>query len=269
MFIRECNICGEKEGIFLINSNGYDIVKCSKCDLIFVNQTFTETELQKIYSKGYYTGDFEKTYQNYFGESKKRIAGNKNKVLSLSKYINSGKLLEIGCAAGYFLEAAKEKFEVEGIEFSEYSSKYAREKYGHNVHTGSIFSANYPSQNYDVIVMYDVIEHLTNPHKTLIEIHRILRQKGILVLSTGNVDSIMASKDLSKWGLMAPPWHLYYFSKKTLSKLLHVVGFKILNISSNSHFTDSKNKFINNKYIHYIIKYFCLGDIMTFYCIKK
>ncbi len=269
MKIVRCNICGGTEGRFLITCEGYDIVKCNHCGLVLVNKQFRENDLKKFYSSGYYTGNYEKVYKDYIGEKDKRIAGCRERVKQLLGYADSGRLLELGCAAGFFLEAAKVYFEVQGVEPSEFSSRYARETLGHKVHTGTLFSANFQSKYFDVVVMWDVIEPLSEPRGTLAEIYRLIKPQGILGLSTGNIDSFIARSNLSKWGLLAPPWHLYYFSKNTLCRLLRDIGFDILHLETNSHFTDSNNRIANNRIVRFVVKKLLQGDITTLYCRKR
>ena len=111
--------------------------------------------------------------------------------------------------------------------------------------------------------MFDVIEHLDNPNDTLREINRVLKQDGILVLSTGDVESCIAKENLGQWKMIAPPWHLFYFSKSTINKIVTKNGFKTIRIKTRGLIT--KRKMLNNKAFNYIGNLLKKGDVMTVY----
>jgi SAM-dependent methyltransferase len=260
-----CNICGSTSGTFVLRYEGYDVVRCNVCDLVFVNRQFTDDEMKQWYAEGYYTGQWERVYKDYLGEQEHRIAYLRFRVRELRQFVTSGRLLEIGCAAGFLLEAARPHFDVEGVELSEFSSRYARDVLHHKVHTGTLASANFPSSTFDVVVMSDVVEHLTDPRATLCEVSRVLKPDGVIIISTGNINSVLAWRDLSSWKLMGPPWHLYYYSLKTLRRLLTAVGLDAFHVYTNSRYTYSQNRVVNNGVLGWLTSRLGLGDIMFVY----
>lgn len=266
MDILKCNICGNTRGTIIITKNNYDIVKCSNCGLVYVNHDFSLPELKNLYKEDYYQSKCDFLYKNYLAEKEIRINNFKKELSSLLKYTNNGNLLEIGCAAGYFLEVAKKYFTVQGVELSEYSSEFARNIMGLNVHTGSLFSTNFKSRSFDAAVMWDVIEHLKDPKSTLIEVNRILKIGGILALSTGNIDSNIPKSNLSEWKMLMPPWHLFYFSKETINKILLEGGFEIIKLKTRGLIT--KKRLLNNRVTNCVGNIFNQGDIMIIYCKK-
>jgi 2-polyprenyl-3-methyl-5-hydroxy-6-metoxy-1,4-benzoquinol methylase len=138
-----------------------------------------------------------------------------------------GHLLEIGCACGFLLVAARERgFTVQGVEMSAWASSYARDTYGLDVKTGRLETLNAPAASYDAVVMADVIEHLPDPRATLHQIHRVLRPGGRLLLLTPDIGSVMARVFGARWwGLLDD--HYVYFSRRTLTRFLEQGGFTV------------------------------------------
>jgi SAM-dependent methyltransferase len=163
----------------------------------------------------------------YIEQAPQRIA-NAHRLLSLVP--GGGRLLEVGCACGFLLVAARERgFSVRGVEMSAWASRYARETYGLDVHTGTLEAAAVPAESVDVVVMADVIEHLYDPPATLREIHRILAPGGRLLLLTPDVGSRMARLAGPRWwGLLDD--HYFYFSRQTLRRVLEQQGFAVQRI---------------------------------------
>jgi SAM-dependent methyltransferase len=165
----------------------------------------------------------------YVEQAAQRIA-NAHRLLAMIPA--GGRLLELGCACGFLLVAARERgFDVHGIEMSAWAAAYARQTYGLDVRTGSLEEANLPAASHDVVVMADVIEHLTDPPATLRAIHRILRPGGRLLLLTPDIGSAMARLCGTRWWSLLDD-HYFYFSRRTLARLLDGEGFAVERISA-------------------------------------
>jgi SAM-dependent methyltransferase len=165
----------------------------------------------------------------YLEQAPQRIA-NAHRLLELVPA--GGRLLEIGCACGFLLVAARERgFSVQGVEMSAWASAYARDTYGLDVKTGSLEALNLPAASADVVVMADVIEHLVDPRRTLQYIYRVLRPGGRLLLLTPDVGSAAARMMGARWwGLLDD--HYVYFSRQTLQRLLHGEGFAVERVTA-------------------------------------
>lgn len=223
-----CVVCGGKSFDFFVNKNNFDLYRCKNCGLIFVWPI--PENLNSLYSQDYFAGAKHGFgYVNY-EEDKLAMASTFNVYLKTIKKFSSDKkkLLDIGTATGFFVKMALEKgWEASGIEISEYAANVARKK-GLNVITGSLDSVNFSSNNFDVITMWDVIEHLINPRSAIKTIKNILKQGGIVAINTPDSASLVAKVLGKKWHLLVPPEHLFYFSEKSLSKLLESSGFEVI-----------------------------------------
>ena len=277
-----CNLCKSDDIKLLFIKSKFNIVQCRKCGLVYVNPRHAvETLVKKVYTKGYYLGrdipKYEKNidiraYEDYTGMEKQIKTKFGIRLKRIEKYIKGGRLLDIGCAVGFFLEVAKEnEWDAFGVDLSEFASNYARKR-GLNVFTGDVTEANFPDEYFDVITMWDVIANLQDPYSNLIEANRILKKNGLIVISTGNINSIFAKVRGMNWKFLSPEGHFYYFSSRTLKKILEITGFNIVKITTHGSIT--YNELIRNmvgyRYINwFIVKILRLGSSMTVYALKR
>jgi SAM-dependent methyltransferase len=199
-------------------------------------QDVPESELNDSYGEGYYNGD---AYDDYLAKSDATLAHFRSRLDDISRAYNvsaPGHCLEIGCAFGLFLVAARERgWIVKGIEISKYAASYARAQFDLDVRTDEDALATIESQSQNLVVMWDVIEHLKYPLTVLREIRRILTPSGVLVLSTGNAGSLGARLFGKSWFLIAPPLHQFYFDRKSVRALLDAAGLTVQLIQSEGH----------------------------------
>ena len=161
----------------------------------------------------------------YYLEQEEERVMNAHRLLELVPA--RGRLLEIGCAVGFLLVAARERgFDAIGVEMSEWASGIAREQFGLDVRCGTLEDAGLDDDSFDVVVLADVVEHLTDPAKTVREIRRVLKPGGRLLLLTPDTGSVVA-KLLGErwWGLLDD--HYYYFSRATMKRFLEQEGFEV------------------------------------------
>jgi 2-polyprenyl-3-methyl-5-hydroxy-6-metoxy-1,4-benzoquinol methylase len=152
-----------------------------------------------------------------------------HKLKELYDYQPEGRLLDVGCERGFFLQIAKNRYEVYGVEPHFANSSYAREEFGLNVKTGTLLDVKYPDCFFDVVTMYHVIEHLPSPSRELREINRILKPGGILAVECPNIDNLWVKFFRERWREFIPD-HYFFFSPKTLNIALRKVGFHTLAI---------------------------------------
>jgi 2-polyprenyl-3-methyl-5-hydroxy-6-metoxy-1,4-benzoquinol methylase len=145
---------------------------------------------------------------------------------------DKGRLLDLGCGPGFLLKAAQEAgWAVAGVDVSEFATTYAREQFGiSEVLTSPLEKVEFPAESFDVVTLQHVIEHFRDPAKMVERIRYWLKSGGLLWIETPDIDSGSARRDKAEWEHIKIPEHLFYFSERTLRKLLHGSRFKVLSV---------------------------------------
>ncbi len=237
-----CNLCGSERHKVLIEpkitkfvpieiltaSRGVRgtqrIVRCQKCDLVYVNPRINE----KIVSDSYKCS-IDKVYvqgatgrQHTFRQCVKKIRQWKEP---------PGRLLDIGCAAGFFVHEAKgQGWDAVGIEPSKWLVDWGIENLKEKLYLGTLRQAGFKDREFDILTMWDVLEHASDPMSELQECNRILKSSGMLVINYPDFGSMLARLAGSYWWFLLSN-HLYYFTTETMKKYLEKTGFKV------EHFT--------------------------------
>jgi SAM-dependent methyltransferase len=158
----------------------------------------------------------------YLETARQRVETSYPVLRRLRKYKPSGRLLDVGCATGDFLSVAKNFYDVEGLELSEWSSKAAEER-GFVVHRKVLSEMN-QAEAYDIVTLWGVIEHFEDPEKEVQNIYRLLKKGGLVSLWTGDVGSIVARLLGKKWWYYQGQ-HIQMFSRNSLCALFEGNGF--------------------------------------------
>lgn len=228
----------------------WKIVECDECCLMYLTPFPTLEELKNIYNEEYYFNQKFYDVQNYnlYGYTdyvterfvkQRHYVDIVKEIKRLLPKGNDGdaRLLEIGCGLGFFLDVATDyNFKVTGIEFNEYALEVMNKKYAFEVKSGELKKGMFAKNSFDVVAMFDVIEHLRNAFQTLEVAHDILAPGGILVLTTMDSKSLVSrllGKRLEDFRRTRE--HLLFFSRETISAILAHYGFEIVRIQSNPH----------------------------------
>lgn len=229
-----CNICSGAKARHLFTKNGFDLVECQSCGLAYIANPPDQEGVAGIYTAtaDYHTGLLDPGSGMFARMGK--IA--RQHMRALRKQVSEGSnrsLLDIGCSSGLFLAEARDAgFTVEGLELSPQTSAFAREHFGLKVTDGLLDDAGFADESFDVVTLFDVIEHVPDPLDELARVRRILRPGGLLMLSTPNIDGLFPrashalAKRLDYWPHPEPPHHLFQFSVRTMRAMLEKAGFE-------------------------------------------
>ncbi len=232
----------------------FRIVRCRVCGLIFTNPM---PHMAPAYS--------ENVDHVYLRSTPQRRRTAALAVARIRRHVASGRLLDIGCATGIFLDEAARYFSVEGIELSAWAADIACRR--HKVMRQPLTTSNGAVAVYDVVTLWGVIEHFEEPMKEIAAIFAAMKPGGLLAIYTGDADSWMA-RLLGKAWWWYQGMHLIYFSRTTLGRLLTKAGFEIVGTETYQQYfklstlSSSLNRYRIGKLLAPILTAKAIGDIM-------
>jgi len=224
-----CGLCGSAKNVIFLMTESYRLIKCEECGLIYTD-SFGKS--QSYAEKDYFV--LKNQYVDRWDEFCVIFDSLLDKIV---KFKRTGRLLDVGAGVGTLLfVAARRGFVVQGVEVSEWASAFAREEKGLDVLTGTLEDARLETETFDVVVINHVLEHVVNPRTLLVEVHRILKNDGLLVIGVPNIGSIMACLRGSKWKSLRPEEHIWQFSPVTIKWLAKETGFTELYFESRENY---------------------------------
>ena len=148
----------------------------------------------------------------------------------------TGQLLDVGANFGHFAAVASEVFDVEGLEPSPVATRWARERLGLELVTGSVHDIRSEfERRFDVVTMWDVLEHLAEPEDALAIARRYLKPDGVLFVSTPDASSLVARVMSRHWHHLDLVQHVALFDRRNLKTLLARQGFRFRAVRSARH----------------------------------
>ncbi len=221
-----CNMCNGKEYKLFKEINGYKFVKCKQCGLVYLNPRPTQQKINEEYLAEYHIERLLRREPKTEEEIEEEINKNIGRAEEIVKQFgNKGRLLDIGCGAGFFIACLKRyRWVVTGIDISEWASEFAKKKLGLDVFTGNVEEIQF-NERFDVITMYHILEHLPDPLKTLKRVSELLSDDGILVIEGPNLSCFDRIWHGKNWRGFDLPRHLYHFTPGTYRMILKKAGF--------------------------------------------
>lgn len=224
---RVCAACGYSRAKFLFEKDGYRILRCRNCCFEFVDFGTDREFASDFYTKDYFVnGHGKRGYADYLKEKPNIMHSMMKRVRFMETYISGGSILDVGCAAGFFLEALGSKWEIYGCEPSEAMAQVAGDKFGDRI-TRSILEDYEPGRLFDVITMWDCLEHTVDPASFMQKALSLLKDDGFLFLGAPDAGS-PAPRVLGRyWYYYVPPSHLQYFDRWNIKVFLERNGFRM------------------------------------------
>lgn len=222
-----CIVCGSREFGLWATAGSYKSVQCVKCGLIWMSPHLNDEGLAEYYAN--YIG--RRRLSNDLKMEQRKIQYQFDREF-IEHFISEGKVLDVGCNGGFFLEALSGNFEKHGIEIDPEAVAYARKsqkEFGRKVLHASLMEAPYGASSFDIIVMRGTIEHLPDPVSAIRKISQLLKKGGYYyIAATPNGDSFAANLFRDKWTLFHPVQHIWHFSPRTLSLICSRFGLKLI-----------------------------------------
>jgi len=232
-----CDFCGTEEAQVLFEGPDrphklpgvFRWVLCNNCGWMRQNPRPTRDTID-----AYYPAEYEPYIKAIDDEPSRwrvwdRRYGMIKRCRAITRYQSGGRLLEVGCATGTFMYEIKRLggWEVYGIEPNEQAATYARQRFGFDVHVGTLQDVDLPPGSLDVVALWNVLEHLHTPRADLVRVHHLLKEGGLLVLSFPNLEGLDARLFGPLWVGWDLPRHLYLSPRHVLIESLNELGFAV------------------------------------------
>lgn len=220
---KTCIVCdGDKLSPYLEG-----LLRCEDCGHVAADLSISEEELHALYEKNYFFGE---EYCDYLKDKKVLQKNFRLRLKTLGRFLDRQRrrsVFEIGCAYGFFLEEAQKQFEqAAGMDVTPDGVNHARDELKLNASQGDFLKHDFGDERFDVMCMWDTIEHLHSPHLFIEKMSKLTKPGGLAAITTGNIESFNAKRRGKDWRLIHPPTHVHYFSMDSLEQLLRRHGFK-------------------------------------------
>lgn len=215
-----------------------EVVVCSECGVARFYPMLGTADLRKLYPNEYYGEPGVKFHP--LVERMIRWVGDRH-ISFLSRGLEAGaRVLDVGCGRGVLLGPLADRgFETHGIELSAEAARGADPRAEIRI-TDRLADAGYPDAYFDEIVIWHVLEHLSDPRGTVQEMRRILKPNGRFIVAVPNFESAQARWSQSAWFHLDLPRHVYHFPIGALERMLRDIGFQV---DSTHHFSLRQNPF--------------------------
>lgn len=234
---RPCPLCRNTTYQALRHPRLAHLWRCDTCGLVSVRTLPARDQLHEIYGEAYFRNarSEEMGYDDYEADRYCITRTARRRLDTIERFApERGRLLDVGCALGFFLAAARDRgWQVEGLDISRHAVDYATGRLHIPARAGHLEDAGFEPASFDLVTAWDVIEHVPAPLETLAHCRSLLRPGGLLVLSTPDVGSLVAKLTGPRWmGFKLAEEHLWYFSRHTIELALDRAGFETLSLTA-------------------------------------
>jgi len=253
--VKRCDLCGAfKASIFLkakswnwMPKEDFCLVKCKICGLIYLNNDVHQENLNNLYSHQIDTKRPSYLLRFYLFAMGIFMWLRAIKIERIKK---RGLILDVGCGEGLFLETmSKRGWQGYGVDILSFPSDTITNEDKITFLPGSLQDLTLPQKYFDVISFWHSFEHISEPTAVLSKARFLLKDDGILFISSPNIESLEARMNIEKWFGLELPAHCYHYVPSTLIHLLEKNGFKTFYLEKNSweyNFPFFAQSFFNN-----------------------
>jgi 2-polyprenyl-3-methyl-5-hydroxy-6-metoxy-1,4-benzoquinol methylase len=230
--VAACPVCGSAQHDVLMQKCGVDIVQCQECSLGYA--AMAPKNAADVYADQQYLGQAKRDYEHNVSYRLERFAVERVNILRKwsGKEAKDCVLLDIGCGTGWFLDCCRQEgYTVFGQELGNTLAEYTAKRSGIPIWSCPIAEIDKKSK-FDIITMFDVLEHTANPVVMLTQVKRLLQHGGIALLFVPHLHSLGAAILQEESALVAPAEHLLYFTKQSMRHLVGKVGLDLLHIET-------------------------------------
>lgn len=219
-----CFLCKSGEYSVVYDIKPYGVVKCASCGLVRVMPMPDEGQRREVNLCTYSTEEYR---DRYFKDKKNFTRWFRDKLKLIETYKpQKGRILDIGCSYGFFVEEALRRgWDACGCEINPVTGGHSKERLKERVCVGDLDAMTFAGPGFDVITLWDVLEHQPDPTAFLNRVKKYLKEDGMICLQVPNFDGYLSSLKGEMWDWLTPGDHLYFFTPATLAKTAESAGF--------------------------------------------
>jgi 2-polyprenyl-3-methyl-5-hydroxy-6-metoxy-1,4-benzoquinol methylase len=226
-----CGACGEGGWTPAGDVCGKRFARCARCGVVRLYDRVAEDRLHLLYAGYYPTAD--PSPDELRGQLRNPTFAHRRRRLEPVVAASERRVLEIGCGDGNFLAYLREHgWTVQGAEYDADTAALVRRRHGIAVTAGDVAQAPPPDTPFPVIAAYHVLEHVYHPATWLTAVRGMLRPGGILHLQVPNHASLTRRLTGAAWASVMFPQHVYFYTPRTLVRLLRSTGFAPLDVTT-------------------------------------
>ena len=223
---RPCPTCGATEARPELEKDHMQLVRCAQCDLIYVSPTFDEQHYKSVYASAEYQEIVRDLGINSHEYRVQRFGTERVGMMARHLSSSSPRYLDVGCSTGFVVEAARDRgWDALGIDLNPSAVEFGLTR-GLNLRAVALEEAGFPAGSFDAVSLFDVLEHLLDPVRTLRVCARLLKPGGIVFLYVPNYDSASRLLMGKEAHFIWPTHHLNYYTPVTIADLVRREGFE-------------------------------------------
>jgi len=221
-----CIFCGAKNSDVAITEKGFTGLRCARCELIYISPRPGASEVTRLYTDEHAVLYADAQFQ-FDGFNRMEAA---RALATIGAYRKGGSILELGAGGGCFLsEARRLGYEPHGIELNPIEARWINEKLHIPCEARELSERSFEGKRFDIIYHRDVLSHLSDPISTFREMHRALKDDGLVVFETGNIADVRPEY-MKHFSQFSYPDHLFFFGERSIGLLLERTGFSCLHV---------------------------------------